>query len=75
MNETLIRSMYKTTDIPVDTLVRTPAVLSEFTSEYNKTTGECVTDAEMGRHLKNMGRKGEAKGGLPRLRRPYYGRN
>jgi hypothetical protein len=75
MNETLIRSIYKKTNIPVDTLVRDPALVSKFTHEYNKTTGERVADAEMSRCLKNIGRRGEAKGGLPRLRRPYYGRN
>jgi hypothetical protein len=75
MNDTLIVSMYRKADIPCDPLVSNPALLSKFTREYNQATGERVTDAEMGHRLLNIRRRGEAKGGLPRLRRRYNGRN
>jgi hypothetical protein len=75
MNDTVIISMYRTANIPCDSIVSDPNVLSKFTQGYAQATGERMTDAEMGHHLLALRKRGEAKGGLPRIRRRYDGRH
>ena len=75
MKKSTLIKMYKEYHIPCDQLVSNPQTLTKFTSEYKKRTGEEAEPAQMGREMLNLRRRGEAKGGLPRLMRKYHGRN
>jgi hypothetical protein len=69
MNDATIRKLYIEFDIPCDVLVRTPHLLGAFTESYNQETGQEVDVATMGTYVQNLRRKGQANGGLPRIRR------
>ena len=70
----LLREMYIEYDTPCDRLVSNPESLGEFCDDYVARTGDAVAPAELGHHLLNLRRRGQANGGLPRLRRGYSGR-
>jgi hypothetical protein len=74
MNDAIIVALYRAGDEPADRIVCSPEKLCAFTQAYNARAGEAVVPAAMGQHLLNLRRRGEAKGGLPRLRRAYRGR-
>jgi len=74
-DDDLLRTMYVEYDIPCDPLVRSPADIARFTSDYTHRSGHAVTSGSLARYLHNMRKRGEAKGGLPKLRRAYNGRN
>jgi len=75
-NDKILKAIYVKHNIPVDTLVREPKLISCFAKDYaNKSRQKKINKSELGRHLKNLGRKGQENGGLPRLRRNYFGRN
>jgi len=74
-NDTILTQMYIQYAIPCDRLVSNPNVLANFASDYTKRTGHRVELGSLGHHMLNLRRKGQAKGGLPRLKRRYNGRN
>ena len=74
-NDGVLREMYVEYDTPCDALVSDPAALLSFAEDYAERTGQQVEPAEISRRLLNLRKLGEAKGGLPRLRRRYNGRN
>jgi hypothetical protein len=67
--------MYTEYDIPCDRLVSNPSTLAAFAADYAQRTGHAVEQARIAHHMLNLRRLGEGKGGLPRLRRRYNGRN
>ena len=66
--------VYVEFDVPCDRLVANQAKLLQFRDRYRQMTGHAPDLTELGEHLLNLRRRGEAKGGLPRLRRGYSGR-
>lgn len=71
----ILRQMYLEYDIPCDRLVSNPELLHRFTRDYANRAGNGAEAAQLAHHMLNLRRKGEAKGGLSRLRRTYNGRN
>lgn len=72
----ILKQMYVEYNIPCDRLVSNPAILQRFVNDYSGRIGkDDVEPANLSLHLLNLRRLGEAKGGLPRLRRKYFGRN
>jgi len=71
----LLREMYIKYDTACDRLVSDPAQLLAFTQDYSERTGQQVEPARLSHRLLSLRKLGEAKGGLPRLRRAYHGRN
>lgn len=67
--------MYVECNTPCDRLVSDPANLLSFTEQYTERTGQQVEAAQLSQHLLSLRKLGEAKGGLPKLRRKYNGRN
>lgn len=74
-NDLLLRNMYVAYDTPCDRLVSDPELLRGFTDDYCSRSGDFVEPASLSHHMLNLRRLGEAKKGLPRLRRRYRGRN
>lgn len=75
LNDTVLREMYVERNTPCDRLVSDPARLLSFVEDYAERTGQEVEPAELAHRLLALRKLGEAKGGLPRLRRKYNGRN
>jgi len=71
----VLKKMYREYDIPCDRLVSNPNLLQSFTQDYIGRSGHVVELAQLGHQMLNLRRKGEANGGLSRLRRRYNGRN
>jgi hypothetical protein len=71
----ILKAMYVEYGIPCDRLVSDPDKLKEFGSDYAMRSGDNVQLGKLGHHMLNLRRRGEDKGGLPRLRRRYNGRN
>lgn len=71
----VLREMYIEYDTPCDPLVSDPARLLSFAEDYAERTGQQVEPAQLSHRLLSLRKLGEAKGGLPRLRRAYDGRN
>lgn len=67
--------MYVEYDTPCDRLVSNPASLQSFARDYTDRTGQQIEPAEVSHRLLTLRKLGEAKGGLPKLRRKYNGRN
>ena len=74
-DDTILRQMYVEYAIPCDRLVSNPCSLQSFTKDYVGRTGHIVEPAVLSHHLLNLRRRGEANGGLCRLKRAYNGRN
>jgi len=74
-NNKLLIQMYLEYDITCDRLVSNPAILQRFAKDYSGRIGKDVELANLSHHLLNLRRLGEKSGGLPRLRRRYFGRN
>jgi hypothetical protein len=74
--DAIIVAVYVTFDQPADRIVADPRMLGEFAELVNRQLPESdqFEIHEMGRRLLNLRRRGQANGGLPRLRRGYYGR-
>jgi hypothetical protein len=72
-NATLIK-MYLEYRVPCDRLVSNPRKLERFTKDYISRAKQPVEPADLAHKLLNLRRKGQAKGGLPRLKRNYNGR-
>ena len=74
-NDAILKQMYLEYAVPCDRIVSDPARLARFARDYRDRSGQDVDLASLGHHLLNLRRIGQAKGGLPRLRRAYNGRN
>ncbi len=74
-DDKVLKQMYVEYDIPCDPLISDSAKLRSFANDYTERTGHHVELTRLSRHLFNLRKRGEAKGGLPRLRRKYNGRN
>ena len=74
-DDAILKKMYVDYDTPCDRLVSDPSRLSAFAQVYEDRTGENVEPAELAHRLLTLRKLGEAKGGLPRLRQAYDGRN
>lgn len=74
VNVSVVIELYVADDVPCDRVVSDPTMLSSFTDRYNARTGQSLSPGEVGHDLLNLRRRGEAKGGLPRLRRAFDGR-
>jgi hypothetical protein len=75
-DDELLKQMYLEYDTPCDRLVSDPLLLSTFTQDYaERSQQKSSNPAEMGRCLLHLRKKGEANGGLQKLRRKYNGRN
>lgn len=74
-DDSILRAMYTEYDIPCDRLVSDPAMFGPFASDYIERSGHEVEPAALAHHMLNLRRRGEANGGLRRLRRGYNGRN
>ena len=72
--ETLIR-LYVEYDTPCDQYLYDPRLLLRFTQEYIARSGDVVSPEDLAYALLNLRKRGQAKGGLPRLRRDYQGRH
>ena len=72
-DEAIVR-MYLRWDVTCDDLVSDPDSLAAFATEYIQETGHHVRPRDLARRLLNLRKRGEDKGGLPRLRRRYNGR-
>jgi hypothetical protein len=70
-----IRSVYSNFDDSVDRIRESADLRRKVTEQVNQRVafGQHTEDEVMAR-LKNLGRKGEANGGLPRKKRAYNGR-
>jgi len=74
--DSVIIEQYLRFDTPADAIVADPALASAFAKEVNAASGAEPPSsiASVSKRLLNLRRKGEEKGGLPRLRRRYCGR-
>lgn len=72
----VIRDLYVDFNIPVDRIVASPALSRRFTSFVNRyLPGAQRTKIEtVNWRLMTLRKRGEEKGGLPRLERQYFGR-
>lgn len=68
-DESILRSLYIEYDTPCDRLVSDPEKLTAFTIAYAEQTGQTIGPAQLGRRPLSLRKRGEANGGLPRLRR------
>ncbi|HPC97087.1 MAG TPA: hypothetical protein PLU87_19270 [Sedimentisphaerales bacterium] len=69
LNDEILREMYVEYNAPCDRLVSDPECLSAFAEDYAQRTGQQVEAACISHRLLTLRKLGEAKGGLPRLRR------
>ncbi len=74
-DDRVLREMYIKNNMPCDRLVSDPERLLAFTQAYTDQTGQEIEPADLAHRLLTLRKLGEAKGGLPRLRRGYQGRN
>jgi hypothetical protein len=74
-NDSVLKQMYIEYNTPCDPLVSDPARLLSFAEDYEERTGQQVEPAQLSHRLLTLRKLGEAKGGLPKLRRKYNGRN
>jgi hypothetical protein len=68
-DDVILREMYREYGTPCDTLISDQTQLLPFAADYASRTGQCVEPSELARRLLTLRKMGEAKGGLPRLRR------
>lgn len=71
----LLKQMYLEYNIPCDRLVSNPVILQGFTHDYSGRIRKEVDPANLSHYLLNLRRIGEDNGGLPKLRRRYFGRD
>ena len=74
-DDAILRQMYLVYAIPCDRLFSDPQKLKNFTQDYANRSGHNVELALLAHHMLNLRRRGQAKGGLSRLKRAYNGRN
>jgi hypothetical protein len=71
----VLKQMYVETNLPCDSLVSDPEKMSAFAQDYTQRTDQMVRPADLAHRLLTLRKQGQAKGGLPRFRRKYNGRN
>jgi hypothetical protein len=71
----VLKEMYVEYDTACDRLVSDPERLLSFAEDYGERTGQRMQPARVSHRLLALRKLGQAKGGLPRLRRKYNGRN
>jgi len=74
-NDNVLRQMYRYYNIPCDRLISDQKQFLPFVQDYMEQTGQKVGPAQLAHRLLYLRKRGEPKGGLPRLRRSYNGRN
>lgn len=74
-DDNVLREMYIEYDTACDRLVSDPSSLLPFAEDYVERTGQQVQPAQVSHRLLTLRKLGATKGGLPRLRRAYHGRN
>ena len=74
-DDSVLTEMYIKNNLPCDRLVSDPERLLAFTQAYSDRTGQEIAPADLAHRLLTLRKLGEAKGGLPRLRRGCDGRN
>jgi hypothetical protein len=74
--DSAIVAEYGKFDVPADHLVADPQLAADFRNAVNRhlPATDQVDQATLGKRLLNLRRRGEDKGGLPRIRRKYNGR-
>ncbi len=75
LDDAILKQMYIEYNTPCDRLVSNPGSLQAFAEDYAQRTGQQVEAARVSHRLLTLRKLGQAKGGLPRLRRAYNGRN
>lgn len=75
LDDDILRKMYVEYNAPCDRLVSNPVSLQAFAEDYVQRTGQQVEAVQVSHRLLTLRKLGAAKGGLPRLRRSYQGRN
>ena len=68
-NDDVLKKMYVEYDIPCDELVSSSVRLKGFADDYIGRTGHQVQPEAIGRHMLKLRKIGQARGGLPRIRR------
>lgn len=68
-DDDILREMYVEYDTPCDSLVSDPVTLQSFAEDYAQRTGQELEAAHVSLRLLTLRKLGQAKGGLPRLRR------
>ncbi len=73
----VILEQYVLFDTPADQIVSDPNVSAVFRDAVNQHLGdgEQVDVCQLNKRILSLRKRGEANGGLPRLRRSYSGRN
>jgi hypothetical protein len=74
LDDGVLREMYIEYDTPCDALVSDPAKLLSFAQDYTERTGQHIEPAGVSHRLLSLRKLGEARGGLPRIRRSHHGR-
>jgi len=74
--DNVIRAQYEQFDVPADQITADPTLAAEFTELVNAAldTTEPVDTAKVNRRMLNLRKRGQDKGGLPRLRHECSGR-
>lgn len=74
--DSAIREAYLDLGIPADRILLEPRMTGRFCDEVNAHVPGSVRYTTVGitKRLLALRKRGEARGGLPRLQRPYYGR-
>lgn len=75
--DNVIVDQYRRFNTPADQIVSNPDLAQRFFDAVTEAVeGECEFDlVQLNRRLLSLRKRGEEKGGLPRLRRAYAGRN
>ena len=71
-DDSVLREMYIKNNMPCDRLVSDPERLFAFTQACTDRTGQEIEPADLAHRLLTLRKLGEAKGGLPRLRRRHH---
>ena len=75
LDDAILKQLYIEYNTPCDRLVSDPASLQAFAEDYGQRTARQVEAARVSHRLLTLRKLGQTKGGLPRLRRAYSGRN
>lgn len=75
--DTAIVTIYVDFNVPADQIVLDPTLSNKFGEAVNAAlpNEQAVTVIEINRRMISLRKKGADNGGLPRLRRDYFGRN
>ena len=74
-DDNVLKEMYVEYSVACDSLVSNPSRLLSFTEDYVQRTGQQVEPSQLAHRLLTLRKLGQDKGGLPRIRRAYHGRN